>query len=63
MIFPENFENKLGFNRIREMLNEYCLCNLGREQVKSMSFSNDNEIISKEFTLTEDMRKILLTGR
>lgn len=59
MILPENFENKLGFDRIREMLKNYCLCNLGRNEVENMTFSNDFETISSEHLVTEDMRKIL----
>ncbi len=38
MIYPDNFENKIGFNEIRKMLRERCLSPLGKEQVDKMSF-------------------------
>ena len=60
MIFPDNFELKLGFDRIREMLTSNCLCNLGRQRVDAMSFSKEYENIREELLLTEDLRKILL---
>ena len=32
MIYPDNFENKIGFNEIRKMLRERCLSPLGRNR-------------------------------
>jgi DNA mismatch repair protein MutS2 len=39
--YPENFELKIGFDRIREMLKEKCLSNMGLEWVDEMQFQND----------------------
>lgn len=38
MIYPYNFEQKIGFEQIRELLKEKCLSTLGREQVDEMGF-------------------------
>lgn len=48
MIYPRNFENKIGFDLLREYLSKKCLSKLGSEQVANMKFSfNKNEVISR----------------
>ena len=47
MIYPDNFENKIGFNEIRKMLRERCLSPLGKEQVDKMAFSSDAEQVNE----------------
>ena len=32
-IYPENFENKIGFDKIRELLSSRCLSEMGKEHV------------------------------
>ena len=41
MIYPKNFEQKIGFTEIRTLLRERCLSPLGKERVDEMSFSTD----------------------
>ena len=41
MIYPNNFESKIGFNDIRSLLKGQCLSTLGIEQVDALSFSVD----------------------
>lgn len=41
MIYPLNFEQKIGFNHIRTLIKNRCLCPLGHEKVDEMSFSDD----------------------
>ena len=36
MVYPENFEHKIKFDRIRELVGNYCLSDMGREQVAAM---------------------------
>ena len=33
MIYPKNFEQKIGFDEIRHLLREQCLSTLGKEKV------------------------------
>ena len=40
MIYPQNFEQKIGFDSIRALLKNKCLSTLGQEQVDAMAFSN-----------------------
>lgn len=62
MIYPDNFEAKTGFNEIREMLSERCICTLGRQRVEEMSFLTDYESISQKLGLTAEMIRILQEG-
>ena len=40
MIYPQNFEQKIGFDNIRQLLREKCLSTLGEERVNNMTFTN-----------------------
>ena len=46
MIYPDNFEDKIGFNEIRLLLKERCLSTLGKEEVDEMSFTTDCNYIN-----------------
>lgn len=59
MIYPESFEEKIGFDRIREMLSEGCLCNLGRREVAGMRFLTDVERIRLELQQTHEFKQLL----
>ena len=41
MIYPDNFEEKIGFDEIRQMLSKRCICNLGMQLVEEMHFMTD----------------------
>ena len=41
MIYPQNFEQKIGFDEIRTILGGHCLSPLGRERVEQMRFLTD----------------------
>jgi len=60
VILPASFENKLGFDRIRQLIMENCLCELGRKRVREISFESSLNIVDHELCLTDDLRKILL---
>jgi len=43
VIYPNAFEQKLNFGRIRRLLAELCLSPLGEERVEAMGFSTHFE--------------------
>ena len=45
-IYPENFEQKIGFDRIRELLHQKCLSNMGLEWINEMHFQDSYETIN-----------------
>lgn len=58
MIYPNNFESKIGFDKIREWLKTYCLSTLGKEQVERIDFSTDHAQISTWLEQIREMRRI-----
>lgn len=60
MIYPVNFEEKIGFDKVRLMLKESCLCELGRQKVDEIAFITSFDLISKLIRQTEEFRLICL---
>ncbi|NJL14764.1 MAG: endonuclease MutS2 [Microscillaceae bacterium] len=61
MIYPQNLEEKLGFDRVRELLKENCLSSLGQSRVEEMVFSLDYEEIACHTAQTDEFVRILQT--
>ena len=59
MVYPENFEAKIGFDVIRTMLKEACLCPLGEERVDEMQFSAQFETIQQALQQTSEFVRVL----
>lgn len=59
MIYPDNFEQKIGFNEIRNLLRERCLSTLGKEQVEKMHFSSDADEVNEWLLLTREFRRLM----
>ena len=59
MIYPQNFEQKTGFDKIRHLITEKCLSPLGEERVAEMGFSADFEVVSKRLEQTDEFIRIL----
>ncbi|MBR2958217.1 MAG: Smr/MutS family protein [Bacteroidales bacterium] len=55
-----NIEQKLGFDRIRQMVAEHTTNALARQMVDAMDFSTDYDTLLHELQLTEEMRQIVL---
>ena len=62
VIYPTNFEQKIGFKSIRQMLSEHCISAMGLEKVGDVAFSNDMNIIIKSLEQTEEFIHLLQTG-
>jgi len=60
MIYPENFEYKIGFDRIRNLLREKCLSPMGLEKVDSIEFIGDYEQLSHILSATYEFQQILV---
>ena len=59
MIYPSNFEEKIGFNEVREMLSNRCICSLGKQKVEEMAFLTDYAIINTLLDQTMEFVKII----
>ncbi len=60
MLYPDNFENKIGFDKIRDMLKGGCLSNLGRMRVDKIRFSNKHSFIETLVTQVDEFKQIML---
>ena len=58
MIYPNNFEHKIGFNDIRRLLKERCLSTLGKEKVDEMTFSKDCREVNEWLTQVREFRRL-----
>ena len=58
-IYPNNFEAKIGFDRIREMLNARCISTMGKEWVDEMQFQTTFETIDAQLGETEEFCRIV----
>ena len=63
MIYPDNFEPKLGFDKIRALLRGATLCGLGARRVDEMAFSADAAWIGRELALLAEMMRVLQEAR
>lgn len=62
MIYPKNIEEKIGFDKIREILSDLCLSSLGRKYIEKIQFSSEFVSIEKWIRQTEEFRKIIING-
>ena len=63
MIYPDNFEHKTGFDEIRQMLADRCICPLGVQLVDKMQFMTDFQPIEKALDETMEFVRILTEGK
>lgn len=58
MIYPKTFENKIGFNEIRNLLRERCLSSLGKEKIDGLNFSTNATIINEWLQQVKEFRRL-----
>ncbi len=58
MIYPSNFEEKIGFSRIRELIKEYCLFEPGRELTDALSMMHSAAAIAEQLDLVNELMQI-----
>ena len=59
MIYPQNFEQKTGFDKIRQLISNKCLSALGKERVDEIIFLSDIKVISEKLEQTYEFVRIL----
>ena len=58
MIYPNNFERKLGFDEIRKLLKARCQSTLGQEKVDEMTFSTDVAEVNEWLAQVREFRRM-----
>lgn len=59
MIYPQNFEQKTGFDKVRRLISDKCLSPLGQERVAEMEFSSDYTTVIERLEQTDEFVRIL----
>ncbi len=62
MIYPNNFEAKIGFDRIRELAKNNCLFEPGRKLIDELNILTDPGKLNLRLDQVEEFRKILTNG-
>ncbi len=63
MIYPHNFEDKIGFSRLREQVASKCTTASGAKKVEAQMFLSTEREIELRLTLCDEMRTLLLMER
>lgn len=59
LIYPDNFESKLGFDKIRAMLRGMTLCPLGAKRVDEMPYLTDRVALQHQLNLLDEMQVLI----
>ena len=59
MTYPQNFEEKIGFNDIRKLLQEKCLSTLGEEKVTQLQFHKEHALLNELHAHTKEFLSIM----
>jgi DNA mismatch repair protein MutS2 len=59
MIYPENFESKIGFDRIKKLLTDTCISPMGIKKVDEIRFIDNPIILSHKLSATFEFQQIL----
>ena len=59
MIYPENYESKIGFNDIKDLLSGFCQSELGRERVGELKMLTEVSAIRQKLQESQELENIL----
>ena len=59
MIYPENYESKIGFNDIKALLSGFCQSDLGRERVGELHMLTEAGAIRQKLQESQELKSIL----
>jgi len=63
MIYPARFEEKIGFDKIRELISDECISTMGQQFVNKIRFSSNREAIIKMLEQAEEFKQVLQFGK
>ena len=59
MIYPQNYEQKIGFDEIRRILKGQCQSSLGQEKVDEIVFSDNAVVVNEQLEQVREMRRLM----
>lgn len=62
MIFPKDFESKVGFAQLRQLLTDRCETRLGKEEAMNMDFTSVFEEVRRRLSCVAEMLALLASA-
>lgn len=62
VIYPHNFEEKIGFGNIRQLVRQFCISEMGLELADGIAFTDDLQQITESLSQTDDMLRLMDEG-
>jgi len=62
MIYPKNFEQKIGFDLVKRQIHQLCISTMGQHFVEKMRFSSNPGAIKKLLDQSSEMLELLTSG-
>ncbi|MDR0754371.1 MAG: Smr/MutS family protein [Prevotellaceae bacterium] len=59
MIYPDTYETKTGFDKIRKMVENNCVTKLAKQKLQNVEFSSDYDFVCMQLRQTDEMQNIL----
>ena len=59
MIYPKNFESKIGFDEVRAIMKSHCLSTMGKETVDNMTPADQAKEVNERLTQTREFRLLM----
>lgn len=59
MVYPSDFESKIGFHQVRSLISDKCISSMGKEEVNRMEFVRDYNTIVSQLNCVDEMMKII----
>ncbi|MBP8067177.1 MAG: Smr/MutS family protein [Pedobacter sp.] len=60
MLYPENCQERLGFNEVKQLVHQHCLSTMGQALVQKMQVMTKHDQISKFLRQTYEFKSILI---
>jgi DNA mismatch repair protein MutS2 len=62
MLYPENCQDRLGFNEVKQLVHQHCLSTMGQALVNKMQVMVKHDQINKFLRQTNEFKNILVNG-
>ena len=62
MIYPQDFEQKLGFDQIRKIIADYCSSSAAKDLVIGLKFTTDFDWVTTALQQNLEFKNILIKG-
>lgn len=62
MLYPRDIEEKIGFDKIRQLLKNHCISTLAQEEIEQIAFSCDFDAIVAQLTPIDEATRLLNDG-